>query len=122
MVVVFNPLEFKVDEVGRVERTGFPEFHRLHSGSHVVEVGVGTQTGCTSTDQVEPEVGVFGLRWGGRVATCRGEQLKQSHGQHRSAHSERSLTPERANVVLNIDIVSFVSPGNGGIGRVEVAD
>ena len=53
MVVVLNPLEFKVDKVCGVQRTGLLEFHLLHCGSQAVEVGVCTQTSCPGTNQVE---------------------------------------------------------------------
>ena len=76
MVVMFNPLEFKVDKVCGVEWTSFLEFHRLYSGSRAVEIGVCTKTSCPGTDQVEPYVGVFGLCWGGRVTARGGKQLK----------------------------------------------
>ena len=56
VIVTLNLLEFKVDKVRRVKRAGLLELHRFYSGSQGIEVGVGTQSDCPSTDQVEPEV------------------------------------------------------------------
>jgi hypothetical protein len=114
VVVVFDPLEFKVDKVCGIERTGLLQFHRLHGGGEAVEIGVGTQTSCPGTDQVEPHVRVFGLGWCSRVTTCRGKQLTRIRGEHRPAVSEGALTPERTNVVLNIDMVRRGTEGSGG--------
>jgi hypothetical protein len=96
------------------------QFHRLHGGSHAVEVSVDAQTSCPGTDQMAPYLSVDGLSWCGRATTSSSKQGERLQDQHKLAMSQRCSYPEHPSVVLNVNTARICQRGTEGLGRMQL--